>query len=164
MSFESHSDGSNTMNRSWIWILIALALIAGAAGSHGSWGWWVIFPLFFWIIPMIRHSMESPEERAARFEARVERRRMKLEYKAERYRARHPELFAAQMEQEKRKNDADSLDELVEEKRKNNQNPRYVLIGDGEIMQVEGDEPDAADDDPPMTEDEPRRFHDDGYV
>jgi hypothetical protein len=65
---------------------------------------------------------------------RMERRRMKHEYKMERYRTRHPERYQQWAAAEKRKNDeAESLDELVDDQPKRTQNPRYVLIGDGEI-------------------------------
>ncbi len=162
----SRSDGSGNYNLSWIWIVVALVLIA-ALFSNGGGAWWLIFPLFGWVIPTIRHAIESPEERARRYEARIERQRQKYEYKLERYRARHPERSAAYNTMSKRKNDeSDSLDELVEEKPKNAQNPRYVLIGDGEIMQVDSDEAAPSDehDNTPYVEPPLRSRSDSDYI
>ena len=91
----------------------------------------------------------------------------------ERYRQRHSGRYGdSPAMAEKRKNDAVSLDELeAEVKPKRGQNPRYVLIGDGEVVPAEDadDEDSRANeledtDTPRQAEPEPRRFRDDRYV
>ncbi len=147
---EGRPDGSNHFNLTWVWIIVGVAAFAALFSGRLGGSWWIIFPLLWWVVPAIRRAAESPEDRARRDELRMERQRQKHEYKLERYRVRHPERYERWTQTEKRKHDeAETLDDLADEKQKRSQNPRYVLIGDGEIMPVDGDDP-LPDVEPPL--------------
>lgn len=42
------------------WVIIIFAIISEFfMGRNGGWGWWMLFPLFFFVIPMIMRAVHN---------------------------------------------------------------------------------------------------------